>query len=698
MADNKSNKKSGREHDEEGSSGSLSDAQLAKVLKAFRKLEMGEKGEASPEIPKTWLGMLEQVLAEVNALAEAQKIVELVNIHDKWSERVRIGKEFGLSSKLMDASPSVVARAFEEKLIADEVKNAQERQERGYGGGKTRKVFKEGKKEKATLENAPKIKCFRCQRMGHYANVCSYKTDVNGKTIAANKPSKDYIGAVFSGDGTLSGKGPTRDPLKRAFGKHFKKRGGANSDWWRPSVENSRAERPKVEESGRLYDQKDVLLELEIPPESQPIMEGNSRLSREQEDFAIGKIRELAEAGVCIPSESTWNSPIVVAGKKGPEKFRLCVDYRSLNAITRDLDQFIPDIRNLVDRTRGFKKFAKIDYKAAYYRIMVAILSQKYLAFTSPDGTKWTWSRMPFGVKDGPTVFNKWLYKQMNEVISSLAKKGVVVLLYFDDVLICGNSSEDVNEGVRLILERSKAIGLRISDKSILEPCDEIDYVGFRIGGGRIGVPKEKLEKISQKILTVETVKDARKALGSLQHFDLVLKGIQRTKEWLTHVIRGNSSENCPDYVKKEVKAIAGNSTISMEDWPEELDVYFDASDSGWGCSVWKNNKNFMNASGVFSKSEEMRHISRKEALAGVKGLRKVGRFIGTRQILLKTDNQSLYKFLVGKKSDSHVEEFHKLLWWLRAHMPNYKVQWIESAENKADALSRCSLMENVER
>src|SRR2546421_4302974 len=56
------------------------------------------------------------------------------------------------------------------------------------------------------------------------------------------------------------------------------------------------------------------------------------RTSYQNQLFIKEEIQRLLEAGLIIPSNSQWTSPVVVVEKKNGKK-RLCVDYRKLNKV-----------------------------------------------------------------------------------------------------------------------------------------------------------------------------------------------------------------------------------------------------------------------------------------------------------------------------------------------------------------------------
>jgi len=76
----------------------------------------------------------------------------------------------------------------------------------------------------------------------------------------------------------------------------------------------------------------------------------------------------MLQSGVIEPSESAWASP-VYSVKKKDQTYRLCVDYRRVNAVSKR-DAFpIPDIHDALDHLRDCKYYATINLLSGYWQL-----------------------------------------------------------------------------------------------------------------------------------------------------------------------------------------------------------------------------------------------------------------------------------------------------------------------------------------
>ena len=116
-------------------------------------------------------------------------------------------------------------------------------------------------------------------------------------------------------------------------------------------------------------------------------------------------------------------------------------------------------------------------------------------AFVSPWG-KFEYIRMPFGVRNGPSVFQRLTDVLLNNV------KGYAQN-YIDDIIVFGASWEDHLQQVDDVLEQA---GLTVNEDKHLWAQTACEFLGHFVGGARVS-PSESI---------IQAIKDFAPRLPSL--------------------------------------------------------------------------------------------------------------------------------------------------------------------------------------
>ena len=122
------------------------------------------------------------------------------------------------------------------------------------------------------------------------------------------------------------------------------------------------------------------------------------------------EILKLLDQGIIYPiSDSQWVSPVHVVPKKTgltlvhnernelvpmrlQNGWRMCINFRKLNAATRKYHFPLPFIDQMLERLAGKSFFCFLDGFSGYYQIVVAQEDQEKMTFTCPFGTL-AWDR-----------------------------------------------------------------------------------------------------------------------------------------------------------------------------------------------------------------------------------------------------------------------------------------------------------------
>ena len=91
-------------------------------------------------------------------------------------------------------------------------------------------------------------------------------------------------------------------------------------------------------------------------------------------------LQKMLEQNVIQPSNSPWASPVVLVQKKNGS-LRFCVDYRSLNSVTKPDRFLLPRIDNMLDQLGEMKYFSTLDLASGYWQVCMSRTSREKTAF-----------------------------------------------------------------------------------------------------------------------------------------------------------------------------------------------------------------------------------------------------------------------------------------------------------------------------
>ena len=117
------------------------------------------------------------------------------------------------------------------------------------------------------------------------------------------------------------------------------------------------------------------------------------------------QIEALLDNGTISPSDSPYNSPLWIVPKKpdslGNKRWRMVIDYRTLNEKTIGDAYPLPNITEILDQLGSAKYFSVFDLASGFHQIPMHEPDAQKTAFSTPHG-HYQFNRMPFGLKNAP--------------------------------------------------------------------------------------------------------------------------------------------------------------------------------------------------------------------------------------------------------------------------------------------------------
>lgn len=248
------------------------------------------------------------------------------------------------------------------------------------------------------------------------------------------------------------------------------------------------------------------------------------RLPYTQRDIVKGTVGELLQAGIMRPSKSSYASPVVLVGKRtGGE--RMCIDYRRLNSVTKK--EYVPPmcVDEQLDHLSKKKYFTSLDFASGYYQVPVAEESRHLTAFVTDDGV-FEFERMPFGLVNAPSVFNRL----MRTVFADLVPD--VITIYMDDILIASETVEEGLEKLDCVFRVLRQEGLTLNPRKCRFLFESVEYLGIEIDRDGVRPGRAKIDAVKE-FKRPENVHEVRQFLGLTGFFSQICTKLFANRETL---------------------------------------------------------------------------------------------------------------------------------------------------------------------
>ncbi len=183
-------------------------------------------------------------------------------------------------------------------------------------------------------------------------------------------------------------------------------------------------------------------------------------------------LEEFQKCGFIRKSTSPCAAPTLYVPKPGTKDLRLCVDYRGLNTLTIKNRYPLPLIDSLLDGARKAKFYTKLDLRNAYHLIRIKEGDEWKTAFKTIFGL-FEYQVMPFGLTNAPASFQAYV----DSVLEGMNHEQAMAFL--DDILIMGETREELGQNTREVLRRLRAAGLYVKLEKCYFEVTEVPFLGF---------------------------------------------------------------------------------------------------------------------------------------------------------------------------------------------------------------------------
>lgn len=397
------------------------------------------------------------------------------------------------------------------------------------------------------------------------------------------------------------------------------------------------------------------------------------------------QVDELLAAGIIEPSTSSWCNPVIMV-KKATGEYRMCLDFRRLNAISKPCAYPLPLMTWILDQLSGAKFISKIDLKHAYHQVKLDPTSREYTAFSVPGRGMFQYVGMPFGLAGAPPHFQRLIDEMLKN------RRGLKVFGYLDDLIIVTETFEEHLTALAEVFDALKSANLKINVKKCEFCTNEVQYLGYRVSEQGLLVDPERVKPMLE-FSRPKNMKQVRRFLGMASWYRRFIPDFATIAEPLTRLTSKKArwtwtAEQDAAFDALKV-ALATAPVLTCPDYSKTFVLQTDASATGLGAVLTQEHeggeKVVAYASRIMNKAERNYSATERECLAVLWACEHFRRYLEGYRFKVVTDHSSL-RWLRDLKSKTP----RLSRWAMRLAEYQFPIEYRKGSLNDVpDALSR---------
>ena len=420
--------------------------------------------------------------------------------------------------------------------------------------------------------------------------------------------------------------------------------------------------------------------------ETKPIKQHAYRVDVKKREILRREVQFLLQNDLIEPSCSAWSSPCVLVAKSDGG-WRMCTDYRKVNAVTRSDSYPIPRIDDCIDSVGQAKFVTKVDLLKGYYGIPLTEKAKDMSAFVTPDGL-FQYKVLPFGLKGAPATFQRLMNTVLRDIPNCQA--------YLDDVIVYSSTWEEHMVRLESLFRRLDETNLTVNLVKSEFGQATVNYLGYEVGSGEVKTQREKVKAIAEMSIPVNR-KGVRRFLGMVGYYRKFCCNFAEVALPLTDLLKKERrftwTEQCQRAFDNLKLVLSCSPVLLAPDVRKPFELMVDASDQTMGAVLMQKGKDGgRQPVAYFSKKflsyQKNYSTVEKEALSLLSALLHFEVYLRhpIHSVVVHTDHNPLVFLQTTKGKNQRL-----LRWSLALQGFPVTIVHVSGRENVlADALSRC--------
>lgn len=383
-----------------------------------------------------------------------------------------------------------------------------------------------------------------------------------------------------------------------------------------------------------------------------PIMQRPYRASPQVKKEIARQISELLKSGIIEPSTSLWGSPCLLVKKPHSNDFRLCGDFRKLNAVTKPIFFPLPTLPDIFESVGDMAPswFSVVDLKQSFLQLPLSPESRPKTTIRTPEAS-FQYRFVPYGLRNASFALQSLMVKVFQGLTFDY------LICYIDDLLIFSKTFEDHMLHLESVLQRLDNAKLKLNPLKCTFAVDSLNFIGHTISSEGIKTSPDKVAVIKTYPVPVD-IPTLRSYLGLVGYYRRFVKNFSIIASCLYDLLKKDVKFVWNDQHQKAFETLRDNlcadPILGFPDLNKEFIVTVDSSTKAVGFVLSQVNEDGVEHPIAYSghtlnPQQQKWGITEIECLGLISAVKEFHPYLTNQKFKIYTDHISL-KWLDGIK------------------------------------------------
>ena len=429
-----------------------------------------------------------------------------------------------------------------------------------------------------------------------------------------------------------------------------------------------------------------VTYRMKLDPRITPAIRPPRKIPVSMEQSVKTELDRMVQSGVIVPEDepTEWVSQMVATKKKNGD-IRICLDPRDLNKALMRPHHPMRTVEDVASRMANATVFSTLDAKSAFWQIKLDHKSSVLTTFNSPFG-RFRFQRMPYGISPASEVQQR----TMEQLFA-----GYPCFIIVDDLLIFGSDVKQHDENLKKVLQRARAVNLKLNVKKCRFRLNKVSYIGHEFTQNGLRPDQSKCAAIKD-MPAPDSQAALQRYLGMINYLHKFIPNISEKTAPLRELLHKGTSWCWQAPQQKAFEQLQSDNcsppVLKFFDPAKPVVLSVDASKAGLGAACLQEGLPVAYASRAMTDAETRYAQIEKELLAAVFAATKFHDFIYGRSAVIETDHKPLIT-IVKKALHAAPARLQRMLLQLQ----QYNLEFVYKCGAElylADTLSRAYIKE----